>query len=90
MKALSKVLPPKPNRFLIWLSELLLPLHLWFVDPLTVRFLENSDKPLAFLKGKRVVFVMNHFDRRDPLVVIALAKHLRQSVYCMVAREVFD
>jgi 1-acyl-sn-glycerol-3-phosphate acyltransferase len=90
MKALSEFLPPKPNRFLIWLSELLLPLYLWFVDPLTVRFLENSDDPLAFVKRKRVVLVMNHSDRRDPLVVIALAKHMRQSIYCMVAREVFD
>lgn len=33
---------------------------------------------------------MNHSDRRDPLVVVALAKHLRQTIYCMVAREVFD
>ncbi|HEY9785556.1 MAG TPA: 1-acyl-sn-glycerol-3-phosphate acyltransferase, partial [Candidatus Obscuribacterales bacterium] len=36
------------------------------------------------------LIVMNHADRQDPLVVMALAKHLGGAVYCLVAREAFD
>lgn len=37
-----------------------------------------------------MVVVINHGDRQDPLVVVALAKHLHETFYILVAREVFD
>lgn len=36
------------------------------------------------------MIIINHGDRQDPLVVVALAKHMHETFYCLVAREVFD
>lgn len=90
MRALSEFKPPQPNRALIWLSQLLLPVYTNVVERLTFQIAEGPDFPLKFLKGKSVVVVINHADRQDPLVVVALAKHMHETFYCLVAREVFD
>ncbi len=90
MRALSEFKPPQPNKVLIWLSQSLLPVYVRVIERLTFEFLESPDRPLKFLKGKSVVLVINHGDRQDPLVVVALAKHMRETFYCLVAREVFD
>lgn len=90
MRALSEFKPPQPSTALIWLSQLLLPVYVSVIERLTFRFSESPDRPLKFLKGKSVVVVINHGDRQDPLVVVALAKHMRETFYCLVAREVFD
>lgn len=90
MRALSEFKPPKPNRLVIWFCEALLPVYVNIVERLTFRFFESPGQPLKFLKGKSVVVVINHGDRQDPLVVVALAKHMGEAFYCLVAREVFD
>ncbi len=90
MRALSEFRPPQPSRVLIWLSQSLLPVYVSVIERLTFKFLESPDHPLKFLKGKSVVVVINHGDRQDPLVVVALAKYMRETFYCLVAREVFD
>ncbi len=90
MRALSEFKPPQPNRALIWLSQRLLPVYTNVVERLNFQILEGPDRPLKFLKGKSVVVVINHGDRQDPLVVVALAKHMNETFYCLVAREVFD
>ncbi len=90
MRALSEFKPPQPSTALIWLSQLLLPVYVSVIERLTFEFSESPARPLKFLKGKSVVVVINHGDRQDPLVVVALAKHMRETFYCLVAREVFD
>ncbi len=90
MRALSEFKPPQPNRTVIWLSQLLLPVYTSVVERLCFQIVENPDGPLKFLKEKSVVVVINHGDRQDPLVVVALAKHMHETFYCLVAREVFD
>jgi len=82
--------PPKPNQAVIWLSEFLLPFYLNFVERVSFRFFEGPDRPLDFLRGKPTVIVLNHSDRQDPLLLVALAKYMREPFYCVVARETFD
>jgi len=90
MSDLSEFKPPKPNKAIIGLCKLLFPVYAKFVAHLTFEFVEGSDHPLEVLKGKPAAVLIDHADKQDPLVVIALAKHMRDSVYCAVAREVFD
>ena len=90
MRALSEFKPPQPNRALIWLSQQLLPVYTNVVERLSFQIAEGPDHPLKFLKEKSVVVVINHGDRQDPLVVVALAKYMHETFYCLVAREVFD
>ena len=90
MRLLSEFKPPQPNRAMIWLCEFLLPLYVNVVENLNFKFLEGANHPWKFLKDKSAVIVMNHSDRQDPLVLLALAKHVREPFYCVVAREVFD
>ncbi len=90
MRALSEFKPPQPNSAVIWFCELLLPLYVRVVERLNFKFLKNPSDPLKFLKDKSTVIVMNHGDRQDPLVLIALAKHMGEAFYCVVARECFD
>lgn len=87
---MSDFRPPKPNRIIIALSELLLPFYLNFVERLSFKFSHNPDRPIDFFKSKKVVIVINHSDRQDPLLVVALAKHMHEDFYCIAAREVFD
>ncbi len=87
---MSDFKPPKPNRAIIWLSELLLPIYLNLVERVSFEFFETPDRPVEFLKGKSAVVVLNHSDRQDPLLVMALSKYIRESFYCVAAREVFD
>jgi len=82
--------PPKPNRAVIALLEFLFPLYLKYVDRLAFDIVESSDQLLKSLKDKPVVIVINHTDRQDPLLVIALAKHMHEVMYSITAREVFD
>lgn len=90
MPPLSQFKPPKPNSALIWLSLKLLPIYASTVENLSFRFLDNPKFPLKLTRGKPVVIAINHGDRQDPLVVIALSKHIGEPLYCLVAREVFD
>jgi 1-acyl-sn-glycerol-3-phosphate acyltransferase len=90
MPPLSQFKPPKPNSALIWLCLKLLPVYASTVESLSFRFLENPEFPLKFIRNKSVVIAINHGDRQDPLVVIALSKYIGESLYCLVAREVFD
>lgn len=89
-RSLSDFKPPKPSKAIIFLSELLLPVYLNFVERLSYKFSQNPDRPVDFLKGKKVVIVINHSDRQDPLLVVALAKYMHEEFYCIAAREVFD
>jgi 1-acyl-sn-glycerol-3-phosphate acyltransferase len=82
--------PPKPNRAVIALLEFLFPLYLKYIDRLAFDIVESSAQLLKSLKDKPVVIVINHTDRQDPLLVIALAKHMHEVMYCITAREVFD
>ncbi len=68
---MSDFKPPKPNRAIIWLSELLLPIYLNLVERVSFDFFETPDRPVEFLKGKSAVVVLNHSDRQDPLLVMA-------------------
>ncbi len=90
MQALSDFRPPKPNRLIIGLCELLFPFYLRFVDPLSFEFSESADRLSKFLKDKTTVIVLNHPDKQDPLILIALARYIRDAFYCIAAREVFD
>ena len=90
MRVLSEFKPPQPNSAVIWFCELLLPLYVRVVEHLNFKFLKSPSDPLKFLKDKSTVIVMNHGDRQDPLVLIALAKHMGEAFYCVVARECFD
>lgn len=90
MPPLSQFRPPKPSKAWIWLCLRLFPFYTKYVENLSFKFLENPLHPLAFTRDKSVVIAINHGDRQDPLVVIALAKHMNESIYCLVAREVFD
>ncbi|MBX9690960.1 MAG: 1-acyl-sn-glycerol-3-phosphate acyltransferase, partial [Cyanobacteria bacterium] len=90
MSVLSEFKPPKPNRAFILLCELLLPLYARLVEDLSIEFQETPDQWLEFLKDKQAVIIMNHADRQDPLVLVALTRYMREFVYCVVAREVFD
>jgi 1-acyl-sn-glycerol-3-phosphate acyltransferase len=87
---MSDFRPPKPNKAVIEFSEFLLPYYLKFVERLTFDFYAGPDQPVRFLKGKKVVIVVNHSDRQDPLLVVALAKYMKEEFYCVAAREVFD
>ncbi len=82
--------PPKPHAALIALCRLLFPNYLRMVARLSLRFSHGSNELLKFMKDRPVVFFMNHPDRQDPLAIIALAEYLREPLYCVVAREVFD
>jgi 1-acyl-sn-glycerol-3-phosphate acyltransferase len=90
MRVLYEFKPPKPSPAFIWLCESLLPSYLKFVAQLSINFVDRSGGSLDLLNGKPVVMVVNHSDRQDPLIVVALAKHMREPVYCPTARECFD
>lgn len=87
---MSDFIPPKPNKALIRLAEFMLPFYLNFVEHLSFKFSHTQDRPANFLKGKNVVIVINHSDRQDPLLLVALGKHMHQEFYCIAARESFD
>ncbi len=87
---MSDFKPPKPNKALISLAKFTLPFYLKFVERLSFKFSESEDRPANFLKGKNVVIVINHSDRQDPLLLIALAKYMHEDFFCIVARESFD
>jgi 1-acyl-sn-glycerol-3-phosphate acyltransferase len=82
--------PPKPNQAIIWLCELLLPAYLRYVDRLQIDYCHNFDRLHELVKNKPTVFMINHPDRQDPLIVVALAKYARETLYCITAREVFE
>lgn len=91
VEALSKFKPPKPNALIIAVAEFLFPIYSRMVDHLFFQFFGNVNQPsLEMLKDKPVVILMNHADRQDPLVVVELARYMREILFCVVAREVFD
>lgn len=89
-RSMSDFRPPKPSKAIIFLSELVLPFYLNFIECLSYKFSQSPDHPVDLLKGKKVVIVINHSDRQDPLLVVALAKYMHEEFYCIAAREVFD
>lgn len=87
---LSDFKPPKHNGAIIALGRLVHPLFMLLSAKLSVHFTSNSLVQLQILRKRRVVFVFNHPDRLDPLVLVSIDRYLRQPFYCIVAREVFD
>lgn len=79
-----------PNRVVIGLSELLFPAYLKFVLRLSIDFVDSSELTLKLLADNPVVIAVNHSDKQDPFIVVALAKYMHDIVYCPTAREVFD
>lgn len=90
MKEFAEFKPPQPNRMIIGIVEFLLPFYVRVVEKLSFKFVESPERPIAFLKDKAAVVVVNHGDRQDPLVLVALEKYMRERFYFVVAREVFD
>lgn len=89
-KRLLDFKPPKPNRAVIGLCQTLFAGYLAHVAKLSL-VIEPASRPvLNSLGDKTVVFFMNHPDRQDPLAIIALADYLREPLFTVVAREVFD
>lgn len=82
--------PPEPNTLLIAMGKMLLPFYCRFVTHLSFQFKQSSNQPLTKLKNKRTIILLNHADRHDPIVVVALAKEINEKVFCLAAREVFD
>ncbi len=89
MRALSEFSAPEPNLAVIAFCQFLIPLYCRYIDHFTCKFTDDKNS-LAALKNKRTIILLNHADRQDPSVVVFLAKHLKEQVHCMVAREVFD
>lgn len=83
--------PPRPSPSLIALARWLFPAYLKFCAKLSVTFANNSLKTtLQGCADKRTVFIFNHPDRLDPLVLGWLERPFKQSVSCVVARECFN
>lgn len=89
MRALSEFRPPEHNRAVIAFCQFLIPIYCRYIDHFTCRF-SDEHQSLAALRDKRTIILLNHADRQDPSVVVFLAKHLKEQIHCMVAREVFD
>jgi 1-acyl-sn-glycerol-3-phosphate acyltransferase len=87
---LSDFKPPRPNASIIALTRWLYPIHLNHSAKLSVGFTRESLASLKKYDRERTVFVFNHPDRLDPLILGTLDKHLGQPASCVVAREVFD
>jgi 1-acyl-sn-glycerol-3-phosphate acyltransferase len=81
--------PPARNPAFVALCQFLLPAYAK-LNKLHFYFHESNSKPSTQLKPKRTLILLNHADRHDPAVVVALTRYLRQSIFIVVAREVFD
>ncbi len=90
MHSLSDFRPPLPNPLIIKLCQFIFPLYTRLVDPLKIEFCGTDFEALKFLNYQPTVIMLNHPDKQDPLILIAISKFLRSSFYCIVAREVFD
>lgn len=90
MREFAEFKPPQPNGMIIEIVEFFLPIYVKVVEKLSFKFIESPEHPIAFLKDKAAVVVVNHGDRQDPLVLLALEKYMRERFYFVVAREVFD
>ncbi len=82
--------PPEPNTLLIAMGKMILPFYCRFVSNLSFQFKQSANQPLKKLRNKRTIIMLNHADRHDPVVVVALAKEINETVFCLAAREVFD
>jgi len=80
--------PPEPSSLFISLCKFLLPVYSCFRDHLSFRIKDTGS--VAALQNQNTIIVLNHSDRQDPLVVIALAKYFGEEFYTMAAREIFD
>lgn len=87
---LSDFKPPKPNAAILAFCRWIYPLFMRYSARLSIHFNSKSLALLQSLTKRRVVFIFNHPDRLDPLVLGALDQNLRHPFYCIVAREVFD
>lgn len=85
----SQFKPPERNLAFVALCKLLLPAYAG-MNKLRFVFHESNSKPSLQLKRKRTLIILNHADRHDPAVVVALTRHLRENIFIVVAREVFD
>lgn len=91
MHALSDFRPPLPSQLVISLCQFFFPIYTRLIDPLRFEFDGSSVESLRFLDDQPTVILINHPDKQDPLILMAISRYLRNaSFYCVVAREVFD
>lgn len=90
MQSLADFRQPEPNRAITSLLELLLPVYLKYADHLTIHFSGDFHNRLSEISSRPCVILLNHADRQDPLVVLALARMLGQPIYSLIARETFN
>ncbi len=86
----TKFLPPKQNALLIRLIQSISYVVMYFVYQIKI---EVSDRDIGLLKeidDKRVVYLPNHSNLDDGLVMFLFSARLGQLFYYIVAYEAFN
>lgn len=82
--------PPAPQPWLIWLVKQLGPFYIKHCAQLSIHLTDEFHRVMAECVDKRAVFLFNHPDRLDPVVLCGLQASFKQPCSCLVARECFD
>jgi len=87
---MSEFKEPKPNFLVTSAAQLIAPFWLKWREQLTINICGGEENLAAFSNHRRAVVLLNHPDRQVPFVIVELAMQMRETFYCIAARECFD